>query len=81
MNPPVTITDFNAKAAEHVRKAEETGVITITRQGHPIAYLISRDKMESILETLDILANPAAMKAIRDYEAGEMTFKDVTCLD
>lgn len=37
--------------------------------------------MESILETLDILANPAAMKAIRDYEAGEMTFKDVTCLD
>jgi hypothetical protein len=37
--------------------------------------------MEAILETLEIMANPKAMRAIRGYEAGQTRFKDVSCLD
>jgi hypothetical protein len=37
--------------------------------------------MEAILETLDVLADPSAMKAIRGHQAGKMRFKDVSCLD
>ena len=37
--------------------------------------------MEAIIETLEIMANPKAMKAIRNYEAGKARMKDVSCLD
>jgi len=37
--------------------------------------------MEAIIETLEIMGNPKAMKSIRDYEAGKAKMKDVTCLD
>ena len=43
--------------------------------------MISRERMESIIETLEIMANPKAMKAIRNYEAGKAKMKDVSCLD
>ena len=36
--------------------------------------------MEAIIETLEIMGNPKAMKAIRDYEAGKAKMKDVSCL-
>ena len=43
--------------------------------------LISRDRMEAILETLEIMANPNAMKAIRDYETGKVRMVPVSVLD
>jgi antitoxin YefM len=64
-----------------VRQAQSKGAVTVSRNGKVVGFLISRDRMEAILETLDIMADPAAMKAIRDYEAGKLKFKDVSCLD
>ena len=37
--------------------------------------------MEAIIESLEIMGNPKAMKAIRDYGAGKTKMKDVSCLD
>ena len=46
-----------------------------------MAFLVSRERMEAIIETLEIMGNPKAMKAIRAYETGKARFKDVACLD
>lgn len=43
--------------------------------------MISRDRLEAIIETMEILANPDAMAEIRKYEAGKTKLKNVTCLD
>jgi len=45
------------------------------------AYIVSRDRWEAVLETMEIMANPKAMKAIRNHEAGRTKYKDVSCLD
>ena len=37
--------------------------------------------MEAILETLEFMADPDAMKAIREYEGGKARLKDVSCLN
>jgi hypothetical protein len=37
--------------------------------------------MEAIAETLEILANPDAMKAIRAHRAGKMKFFPLSSLD
>jgi hypothetical protein len=37
--------------------------------------------MEAIIETLEILGNREAMKAISDYQAGSVKMRDVSALD
>jgi len=64
-----------------VKQAEAHGTGTITRHDETVAYLVSRDRMETIAETLEILAHPPAMKAIREYEHGRTRFRPLTVLD
>jgi len=37
-----------------------------------VAFVVSRERMEAILETLEIMADESAMKSIRDYESGRI---------
>ena len=46
-----------------------------------VGYLLSPDRMEAILESMEILANPKAMRAIRDYEKGRTKFLPLSSLD
>ena len=55
--------------------------IAIRRHDKTVAYLVSSERMEAIAETLEILANPDAMKAIRDHQAGKMKFFPLSSLD
>jgi antitoxin (DNA-binding transcriptional repressor) of toxin-antitoxin stability system len=81
MNSKVTISQLQAQAPKCVRRAEQEGAVSIARHGRTVAFLISRDRMEAIIETLELMGNPKAMKAIQNYEAGEARMKDVSCLD
>lgn len=81
MDSTVTISQLQAQAPRCVRRAEREGAIPIARHGRTVAFLISRDRMEAIIESLEILGNRKAMKAIRNYEAGKAKMKDVSCLD
>ena len=38
-------------------------------------HLISRDRMEAIMATLDVLGNPVATKALRECSAGTTKFR------
>ena len=41
----------------------------VTKRGQPIVVMLSIDDYESLMETLDILADPHAMSGIRKGEA------------
>ena len=41
------------------------------------AYLVSKERMDSILETLELLSNQDAVAALKAYESGEMEFHDL----
>jgi prevent-host-death family protein len=81
MKSTVTISQLQAQAPRLVREAEKQGAVTIARHGRTVAFLVSRERMEAIIETLEIMGDPKAMKAIRAYEAGKARFKDAACLD
>jgi prevent-host-death family protein len=81
MDSTITISELQTQAPRFVKKAERDGAVTIARHGRTVAFLVSRERMEAIIETLEIMGNPKAMKAIRDYEAGKSKFKDASCLD
>ena len=76
-----SISDFGRNPSGIVRQAQQKGAVTICRNGRVVGFLISRDRMEAILETLEFMADPDAMKAIREYEGGKARLKDVSCLN
>jgi antitoxin YefM len=55
--------------------------IAITRHDETVAYIISADRLEAIIETLEIMGNPDAMKAIREHQAGQTRFLPLSTLD
>ncbi|MGH7976219.1 MAG: type II toxin-antitoxin system Phd/YefM family antitoxin [Limisphaerales bacterium] len=64
-----------------VRGLKKSGSLAISNRGRTVAYLISRDRVEAMLETMEILGNPKAMKAIRDFEAGRTKFEPADVLN
>ena len=75
-----SITEAQAKFPAVVREAAEHPVV-ITRRDKVVGYLLSPERFEAILETMEILANPEAMKAIRDAEEGNTKYHPISILD
>ncbi len=81
MSSTYSVTDAQTNLPRLLKDAVEEGSIAITRRDETVAYLVSRERMEAIMETLDVMGNPKAMRAMRDYEAGKTTFHPVSVLD
>lgn len=46
-----------------------------------VAFLVPRERMEALLETMEILANPEAMRAIRRDRSGRGKYLPLSVLD
>lgn len=81
MKSTYTVSQAQAKLPQLLREAEEGAAVSIRRHDETVAYILSRERMEALVETLEILGNPAAMKAIRDHQAGKTRFVPLSALD
>jgi hypothetical protein len=53
----------------------------ITNRGQVVAFLVPRPRMEALLEQMEILANPQAMKAIQRARRGKAKDHPLSALD
>ena len=75
------LTEARSRLSEIVDEVASTGsAVEISRHGRPVAVVIGYEEYESLLETLNILADEATMDAIaeaeRDLAAGDLTELD-----
>ncbi len=62
----IPLASAKAKLSEVVDRVErEQDRVTITRNGRPVAMIISLDDIEGLEETLDILSDKRLMRKIR----------------
>jgi prevent-host-death family protein len=71
MKSAYTIKEAQKNLSAVIRQAERGSLATITRHHKPVVHIISAARLSAIAETMEILADPAAMKAIRDAESGK----------
>jgi antitoxin YefM len=76
-----TVSEAQSQLPKLIHAAEKGDAVTIRRHNETVAYVLSRERMEAIVETLELLGNPAAMKAIRAYKAGKAKLFPVSVLD
>ncbi len=75
MKSTYSVTKAQSGLPRLLRDAAKTGTIAITRHDETVAYLVSRERMDAIAETLDLLGNPGVMDAVRQYRSGVMGFQ------
>ena len=70
MSKVLPLSEVKAKLSEVVEEIITThDRVTLTRNGRPVAVLLASDDLEAIEETVTILSDPAASKAIQDGRA------------
>jgi len=64
------LADVKNRLSEVVERIErEHGRVVITKHGRPAAIVLSIDDLEGLEETLELLSDPVAMRAIRKADA------------
>lgn len=72
------LTEARSRLSEIVDDVSSTGSeVVISRHGRPVAVVLGYEEYESLVETLNILADEATMDALaeaeREVAAGELT--------
>jgi len=76
----VTTTEAQANLPRLLKQLPTTKAVTITNHGRIAGFLLSKERMETLVETMEILANSEAMKAIRLFESGLSVGKDISLI-
>ncbi len=63
-----------------VRAAQSGRVIGVTKHDQTVAFVISRDRLEGLIETKELLANPKFVKALKEAKAGKGKYHPASAL-
>jgi PHD/YefM family antitoxin component YafN of YafNO toxin-antitoxin module len=77
----ITVAELQSQTPEIMRRTQRRGMLAVTREGHVTAFLVSRDRLMAMIETMELLATPEAMKAIQEFESAKGKFYTVDELD
>jgi prevent-host-death family protein len=75
------VSEAQSRLPKLLKEAEKGEPVCIRRHNEPVAYVVSRERMEAIVETLEILGNTEAMRAVRRHRAGKTRFVPLSALD
>lgn len=81
MKTTYTITEAQAALPALVHEADDCGAIAITRHGSTAAYVVSKRRLDGMLESLELLGNADVMRAIESDRKGRTAFKPLKVLD
>jgi prevent-host-death family protein len=73
-----TLSDAQTHLGRLVRSDR---TVAISQRGRTTAYLVPRKRMEAILETMELLANPKVVAAVRRDRSGKGKYLPLSALD
>jgi PHD/YefM family antitoxin component YafN of YafNO toxin-antitoxin module len=68
----VNVTEAQANLPRLIKKDS----FAISRHGKIVGFYLSKDRIEAMIETMELLGDKKFVKALEDYESGKMKFKD-----
>ncbi len=78
MKTTFNIAEAQARLPKLVRTKQ---TVSLRQNDETVAFLVPRERMEALLETMEVLANPDAMKAIRRDRSGKGKYLPLSALD
>jgi hypothetical protein len=69
------------KTKTGLHKLVNTGSFAISRHGKIVGIYLSKDRIEALIETMELLGDPEFSKALKGYVSGRMKFYGTEDLD
>lgn len=73
----LNVTQAQAKLPSLIKQDS----FAISRHGKVMGVYLSRDRIEALVESMELLSNPDFQAALREFKAGTMAFYEVKDLD
>jgi PHD/YefM family antitoxin component YafN of YafNO toxin-antitoxin module len=73
----VNVTEAQANLPRLIRRDS----FAISRHGKVVGVYLSKDRIEAMIETMELLGDENFMSALREYKSGKMKFKDIDDID
>jgi len=73
----VNVTEAQAK----LNKLIDQDSFAISRHGKVVGVYLSRDRIEALIETMELLGDPEFTRALKEYKTGKMKVYDAAELD
>jgi prevent-host-death family protein len=80
MQSTYSISGAQAQFPAVVRAARAGRVIGVTKHNETVAFVISRDRLEGLIETKELLANPKFVKAWKEAKTGKGKYYPASAL-
>jgi PHD/YefM family antitoxin component YafN of YafNO toxin-antitoxin module len=71
----VSVTEAQANLPRIVRGSS---IVGIARHNKVAGFYIPRERFEALLETMELLANPQAMKTLKLAKAGKLKYRPLS---
>jgi prevent-host-death family protein len=68
----MTITEAQSNFPRLCREGKR---VLITKRDKPVSVLLPMEDYEAMMESMDLLSNPKAMKTLRAAKAGKLSYK------
>lgn len=80
MKSTYSVSEAQAKLPSLLRDPRAS-LVPITRHNETVGYLISKKRMDAIVETMELMVDPVAMRSIRDARAGKTRYTRLDLTD
>ena len=78
MKTTFDVREAQSKLPKLVRSRQ---TVSLKSKDRTVAFIVPRERMEALLETMEILSNPHAMRAIRRDQSGKGRYLPLSALD
>ncbi len=72
-----TVSDVAEHPSKFIKRAEEEGILPISRSGRTVVFLVSKEKMAAILETMELQSDSDLMALVKSDRSGNLKFSPV----
>jgi PHD/YefM family antitoxin component YafN of YafNO toxin-antitoxin module len=73
----VNVTEAQAR----LNKLIDQDTFAISRHGKVVGVYLSKDRIEALVETMELVSNPDFNSALKDYQSGRMKMYEADELD
>ena len=80
MKSTYSVSEAQSQLPRILKEVQKGEPVSIRRHDETVAYLGSRERMEAIVETLEILGSRFAMRAIEQHRAGKTKFLPLSAI-